>query len=217
MKKMIAVIAVFGMLAASQAYAADKLIVQDAGGANNVMVMTDGGMLGVNAPTPLSPIDVANPGGTANSPLHFSRAGADSGGWITSDGENNFWVSSGAKYVNGAWVQKATTGQSVFFGSGAAGFTAFLNQGATVGGAVTASAKFRILYDGKMGLGTLAPKQLLEVNGGVRLNTATAQPTCDATNGSGTFWFTNGGAGVKDSLQVCAKDAAGAYAWRTLY
>jgi hypothetical protein len=69
---------------------------------------------------------------------------------------------------------------------------------------------------GSVGIGTLAPGQKLEVAGGVRLNTTAAKPACSATQ-RGTFWVTQGAAGVKDSVQVCAKDAANAYAWRTLY
>ncbi|NVN98675.1 MAG: hypothetical protein HXX17_05055 [Geobacteraceae bacterium] len=57
--------------------------------------------------------------------------------------------------------------------------------------------------------------------GGLRIMTAT-QPPCDASGAAtssavGTIWFTAGASGVKDSLQVCAKDAANAYAWRTIY
>lgn len=40
--------------------------------------------------------------------------------------------------------------------------------------------------------------------------------TCDAAR-RGILRFYEGGAGVKDRLVVCAKDAAGVYAWRTLY
>jgi hypothetical protein len=53
-------------------------------------------------------------------------------------------------------------------------------------------------------------------NGGVLLNTTTAKPSCTATS-RGEFWITQGAAGVKDSVEVCAKDAADAYGWRTLY
>jgi hypothetical protein len=42
------------------------------------------------------------------------------------------------------------------------------------------------------------------------------QPTCGASV-RGRVWFVAGGTGVKDSLNVCAKDATGAFAWRTLY
>lgn len=68
---------------------------------------------------------------------------------------------------------------------------------------------------GKVGVGVSGPTQVLEVNGGVRLNTATAQPTCDA-NARGTLWLVNGGGG-KDVLSVCATNASGTIAWRTLY
>lgn len=67
-----------------------------------------------------------------------------------------------------------------------------------------------------VGIGTISPGEKLEVNGGVRLNTVTAKPTCDSSH-RGTFWSTQGSAGVKDNVEVCAKDAADAYAWRTIY
>jgi hypothetical protein len=50
----------------------------------------------------------------------------------------------------------------------------------------------------------------------MRLNTTAAKPTCDSTQ-RGTFWVTQGAAGVKDIVEVCAKDASDAYAWRTIY
>lgn len=43
-----------------------------------------------------------------------------------------------------------------------------------------------------------------------------AQPAC-SSGIRGTFWHNNGANGVKDSVAVCAKDAADNYAWRTLY
>jgi hypothetical protein len=33
----------------------------------------------------------------------------------------------------------------------------------------------------------------------------------------GQFQYTSGAAGVKDIVQVCAKDASDAYAWRPIY
>jgi hypothetical protein len=52
-------------------------------------------------------------------------------------------------------------------------------------------------------------------NGGVKLGSMAA-PTCDATT-RGQFNYTAGGTGVKDSVQVCAKDVADSYAWRVVY
>ena len=42
------------------------------------------------------------------------------------------------------------------------------------------------------------------------------RPSCSAAV-RGRVWFQAGGTGVKDELAVCAKDAAEAYQWRTLY
>jgi hypothetical protein len=57
--------------------------------------------------------------------------------------------------------------------------------------------------------------QKLEVNGGVRLNTSTAQPSCDnAHDIRGTFWFVKGSGGA-DTLQVCASNGS-TVAWRTI-
>ena len=53
-------------------------------------------------------------------------------------------------------------------------------------------------------------------DGALQLQMTAAKPTCDATV-RGTYWHTRGGTGVKDSVEVCAKDAADAYAWRTIY
>lgn len=69
---------------------------------------------------------------------------------------------------------------------------------------------------GNVGIGTTTPGQKLEVNGGIKLNTATARPACAAAT-RGVFWVVQGSAGVKDSIAVCAKDAVDAYAWRILY
>jgi hypothetical protein len=42
------------------------------------------------------------------------------------------------------------------------------------------------------------------------------QPGCTTSTG-GFMWYTQGSSGVKDTVQVCAKDASDSYAWRTLF
>ena len=51
---------------------------------------------------------------------------------------------------------------------------------------------------------------------GISLRTTDTQPACSSST-DGILWLMQGGAGVKDSVEVCAKDASGVYAWRTLY
>lgn len=50
----------------------------------------------------------------------------------------------------------------------------------------------------------------------LQLTTPGTKPTC-VSGIRGKFWMTNGGTGVKDSVEICAKDAADEYAWRTIY
>lgn len=54
-------------------------------------------------------------------------------------------------------------------------------------------------------------------NNGVRLNTSGggSRPTC-ASGIRGTLWYVQGGAGVADTIDICAKAAADTYAWNAL-
>lgn len=71
-------------------------------------------------------------------------------------------------------------------------------------------------FAGGVGIGTNSASQKLEVNGGIRLNTADSKPTCSVSV-RGTFWAVQSAGGVKDTVEVCAKDAGDAYAWRVIY
>ncbi len=67
-----------------------------------------------------------------------------------------------------------------------------------------------------VGIGISTPGQTLEVNGGVRLNTSNASPTCAAVQ-RGTFWVVESPNGTKDGVVVCVKNAADAYIWNAIY
>lgn len=55
------------------------------------------------------------------------------------------------------------------------------------------------------------------IKGGLSLDPAgSMRPTCDSSS-RGKFWATQGGAGVADTVAVCAKDNTDTYAWRTIY
>jgi len=53
-------------------------------------------------------------------------------------------------------------------------------------------------------------------NGTVMIGDAGTKPTCQASR-RGMFWHDFGGAGAKDTVEICAKDAGDLYAWRTIY
>jgi hypothetical protein len=58
----------------------------------------------------------------------------------------------------------------------------------------------------------------IQTAGGIQINTAGggSQPACDVSN-RGKFWYVAGVAGVKDRVEVCAKDSSDVYAWRVIY
>jgi hypothetical protein len=150
--------------------------------------------------------------GTASGPVAMGN-----GGTVTT----GIGFSAGAKADTGAilgtyagfHVQNATGVGTVINQIGL--LVNSLTKGTTNNIAILVEGNNKSLFGGAIGIGA-DPTQALEVNGGIRLNTVTAKPACDSTT-RGTTWFTQGGAGVKDSYEVCAKDAADAYAWRTLY
>jgi hypothetical protein len=93
------------------------------------------------------------------SQLHFSIANADSGGWLTSVLQNNFFVSSGARYdgtqpAGHNWVQRSIDGRAVSAGSGSVGYRIFTSKGHSVGDTfdITDSTRLFINYDGEFGI-----------------------------------------------------------------
>jgi hypothetical protein len=56
----------------------------------------------------------------------------------------------------------------------------------------------------------------VSAEGGLAVKPTAAQPACGATTRF-LLWTTGGGAGVKDKVEICAKDAADVYGWRTIY
>lgn len=58
------------------------------------------------------------------------------------------------------------------------------------------------------------PQQTLDVNGGIRVNSTGAQPSCNASN-RGTFWDVQSGGG--DSLKLCVFSSSSIYTWATIY
>jgi hypothetical protein len=85
-----------------------------------------------------------------------------------------------------------------------------LSDGATdpSAGDIKAGVLYPVWYDGVL-------FRLLQTSTAPRLN-STARPACDVSQ-RGQVWHVFGGSGVKDTVSVCAKDAAGIYDWRSIY
>jgi hypothetical protein len=84
------------------------------------------------------------------------------------------------------------------------GFTSMANDGARMLVIYNNSAMTAEVFD-------------VDEDGSIRLNiSGGTKPTCSSSE-RGRIYMTQGGAGVKDALEVCAKDAGDAYAWRTIY
>ena len=52
--------------------------------------------------------------------------------------------------------------------------------------------------------------------GGVIINTNSTQPPCNSSI-RGMLWFIQGAINIKDSFEICAKDASNNYTWRVLW
>ncbi|PLY16314.1 MAG: hypothetical protein C0631_04065, partial [Sedimenticola sp.] len=185
----------------------------------------DTGKVGIGTDSPEYPVDIRfdlanSPGGAGAMRVKNSRAN----GYTEFRAENSAGYSA-RMFKAGPSISpyKTLTPNCIGFYNADAGDVAILNDAAAGRVFLTAGAQTQaslaIDTNGNVGIGTgntTMPTQKLEVNGGIRMNPATAKPEC-TESARGTFWFTQGGTGVKDSLEVCAKDEFDDYAWRTMY
>lgn len=222
---------------ATEAASSVKFAVKDTTGKSNFIVKADGS-IGLGTVNPAFKFDFSSDNGTSAIEGKTYRDGATVS-WTTFRAKRAYGteaaplpISSGAvlgaftfigAYNNGSNVGVFTTGgQAGLFAKAEDTFAdsthlgTFFTFETTAPNTGSRTEKLRISGSGNIGIGTTTPTQKLEVNGGVRINTATTKPTCDTTS-RGTFWVTQGAAGVKDTVEVCTKDAADAYAWRLLW
>jgi hypothetical protein len=136
--------------------------------------------------------------GLAKSQLHFSLAGTDVGGWLTSAGENNFFVSSGARYDGpaGGWIQRSSAGSAVVAGSGASGYRIYTSSSTAVGAVATLQSRFHIDYNGAIGLNAAAV-------GGIAIMTGTG-----AYLSAGGAWTNASSRDLKEDIRTLSADDA---------
>lgn len=227
-KKLAIVLSVALVCAPMGAMAANKLIVKDATGTIDKMVVTDAGTIGLGTSAPAGVIH-----SVGNSYATTQYVGQ----WI---GTSNNGGAGFLGFHNNASLAPPNAldriGYFMFGSYNTDGVTRLIGGGMTVRAEQTWTAtsyptsisfetagttgarveRLKITGSGNIGIGQSAPTQKLEVFGGVRLNTTTARPTCDATS-RGTFWFVKGGTNVADTATVCAKLVDGSYSWNSLF
>jgi trimeric autotransporter adhesin len=127
-----------------------------------------GGSMGIGI-SPAYTVDVSG-GGISQSQLHFSLSGTDTGGWVTSVADNNFWLSSGAVWdsVAGGWVQKSADQLAVMAGSGPSGYRVITRSGCPVDTVCQPTTRMTIDYTGQVGFG-ITPTYPLHMVSGARV------------------------------------------------
>jgi len=202
--------------------AANKLVVRNADDSADAAVLTDSGRLGVGTNAPTTAIQMEGNattlpqfrgryvGTSQNGGAGFYGMHNNNGGALPSylDRLGYFWFGSqsGSSYLVGSGL---TTRASEAWT--ATSSPAYLTFDTTPSGAVFTTERMRITSSGNVGIGVTAPSQKLEVNGGVRLATVTAKPSCISAN-RGTLWVT---LGTTDKIEICA-NVSGTPAWKTI-
>jgi len=232
MKTVISLLAATAALAVltGTALAETRFAVQDAAGTTDKMVVTDTGAIGVGVAVPTAGVHIKSgtfPGNIFKAEGNEVSAGAGfiayhvkSNGTLPVSGDRLGYMlfgsaDSGGNYLHSSGLSAKADGTWTATSIP----TAFILEttGTTGTGRIE---RMRLSSNGNVGIGNfsaVAPSQKLEVDGGLRLSTATVKPaTCNAAV-RGTIWFTRGGVGVADKLEVCSKDASENYAWRALY
>lgn len=221
-KKIVVVLSVALVCAPMGAMAANKLIVKDTAGVNDVLVVTDTGRLGVGMNAPTTAIQMQGnattlpqfrgrfigttaSGGAGFYGMHNNDAGALPNAL---DRLGYFWFGSqnGTSYLVGAGV--TIKAESTWSATSA---PAYITFDTTPANSTFPAERVRITSTGNVGIGVSAPSQKLEVNGGLRLGTITARPACTSAV-RGTLWVT---LGATDSLSVCTQ-SGGTTTWKTV-
>lgn len=100
--------------------------------------------------------------------------------------------------------------------SGGGGLLEVTNSGGVCWSSTSSDARTsQDLCSKRVAAGVWSPTNGGSGSGTIQLGDPGTKPTCDVSV-RGRFWIDFGGAGVADTVEVCAKDLLDAYAWRSL-
>lgn len=229
-KVMLAVAASVVALMPVMAQAANKLIVKDATGTTDKMVVTDTGYVGIGTNAPAVPLHLKGTNINDTKIIsHYTGTTSGGGGNILMFHNNDPATNNGLPQANdrlGNLMFGSYIGSLGVAGAGISAYAdgvwtnssapTYLSFQTAPAGTTGRADRMRITSVGNVGINTVSPTQKLEVNGGIRINTTATKPTCSLTI-RGTMWFTQAATGVADTLEVCAKQANGTYAWMPLF
>ncbi len=127
----------------------------------------DSGEVGIGTATPSNRLSIVEVWG---SQVQFGNA-VNQGGYLTSMEADDAFLTSGASWnhMTGQWIARANQALGVILYNGDIRFQA--KTGLTAGNAFTWDEMMRIRSNGRVGIGTTAPSQALDVNGYVRGST----------------------------------------------
>jgi hypothetical protein len=161
----------------------NSLVLGSISGVNSCEAITNCGSVNVGIGTirPATRLDVVS----AASQIRFGDTMADNGGYLTSTETSQAIISAGAKWDGFFWVAKGTGASLISQFAGEISF--FTNPSLTPSENFTPTERMRITTDGRVGIGTAAPRAKLHIQGG---NLFIAQPnSLVITSQNGACWF----------------------------
>lgn len=145
------------------------------------------------------------------------RSNGDTLLYLANDGVQMILDTGGFTHSSGAIMRLDGAAAVRLLGGSSNGATAIGVKIANANTLTTAGAKIAAFYSDYLSTEKASvDKDGIFTGGGLVIGDPGTRPSCDSTQ-RGRVFVDQGGAGVSDTVAVCAKDAADAYAWRTIY
>ncbi len=160
------------------------------GGGNIRLAITKAGNVGIGTTAPRLSLDVVS---GSNPQIHISRTGADSGGYVSSNGAANLAMYGGGYWTGSNYLAKNAEFSGITYSDSVAGDISFVNAtGLTPGNTFSPSLRMYIAAGGNVGVGGDAtPDSLFSVGSSsqFQINSSGAIAAATGVTSSGTVTF----------------------------